>query len=148
MNTNARWSIPIAILGVSAAGAHAANIGGLTSVSTSTRPISASSFRGTEVVVPKNTGNITNDPAPMINDPAPFTADINGDGIYDVADFVAFQDLFNRGHMAANCDGSITPPVLNFNDFTCFLQTFAAGQAAQGRDKAANAILQATPITN
>jgi hypothetical protein len=27
----------------------------------------------------------------------------------------------------ANCDGSVTPPVLNVLDFTCFLNRFAAG---------------------
>jgi hypothetical protein len=29
----------------------------------------------------------------------------------------------------ANCDGSTTPPVLNVEDFVCFINQFAAGQA-------------------
>ena len=27
----------------------------------------------------------------------------------------------------ANCDGFTTPPLLNVNDFTCFLNQYAAG---------------------
>ena len=34
----------------------------------------------------------------------------------------------------ANCDGSTTPPVLNVNDFSCFLNKFAAGDAASNCD--------------
>jgi hypothetical protein len=35
----------------------------------------------------------------------------------------------------ANCDGSTTPPVLNVQDFTCFLQRYAAGESYANCDQ-------------
>jgi hypothetical protein len=31
------------------------------------------------------------------------------------------------GSCYANCDGSTNPPILNANDFRCFLNAYAAG---------------------
>jgi hypothetical protein len=42
-------------------------------------------------------------------------------------DFQCFLNIFAAGDAAANCDGSISAPVLNANDFQCFLNAFAAG---------------------
>ncbi len=39
----------------------------------------------------------------------------------------------------ANCDASTTPPVLNINDFTCFLNSFAAGNAYANCDHSTSA---------
>jgi hypothetical protein len=47
--------------------------------------------------------------------------------VLNVNDFTCFLNRFAAGDSAANCDGSTTPPVLNVNDFTCFLNRFAAG---------------------
>ncbi len=47
--------------------------------------------------------------------------------ILNVNDFVCFLNEFATGDPYANCDGSTTPPVLNVNDFVCFLNQFAAG---------------------
>jgi hypothetical protein len=47
--------------------------------------------------------------------------------VLNVADFTCFLQRFAAGDSYANCDGSVTPPVLNVADFTCFLQRFAAG---------------------
>ncbi|MBL9031298.1 MAG: hypothetical protein JNM80_06280 [Phycisphaerae bacterium] len=47
--------------------------------------------------------------------------------ILNVNDFVCFLSNFAAGSMAANCDSSTTPPVLNVNDFSCFLNAFAGG---------------------
>ena len=47
--------------------------------------------------------------------------------ILNVADFTCFLQTFAAGDSYANCDQSTTPPVLNVADFTCFLQRFAAG---------------------
>ncbi|MBL9030703.1 MAG: hypothetical protein JNM80_03230 [Phycisphaerae bacterium] len=47
--------------------------------------------------------------------------------VLNVNDFTCFLNLFAAGASSANCDGSTTPPVLNVNDFTCFLNAFAAG---------------------
>jgi agmatine deiminase len=47
--------------------------------------------------------------------------------VLNVADFSCFLQKFALGDPYANCDDSITPPVLNVADFSCFLQKFAAG---------------------
>jgi hypothetical protein len=47
--------------------------------------------------------------------------------ILNVGDFTCFLQHYAAGDCYANCDGSSTIPVLNVGDFTCFLQRFAAG---------------------
>jgi hypothetical protein len=47
--------------------------------------------------------------------------------ILNVNDFQCFLNRFASGDPSANCDGSTIPPVLNVNDFQCFLNLFAAG---------------------
>jgi hypothetical protein len=47
--------------------------------------------------------------------------------ILNVNDFTCFLNRFAAGDTYANCDGSTTPPVLNVLDFTCFLNRFSAG---------------------
>ena len=47
--------------------------------------------------------------------------------ILNVNDFTCFINHFAAGDTAANCDGSTVPPVLNVNDFACFANAFAAG---------------------
>ncbi|MFN0134033.1 MAG: DNRLRE domain-containing protein [Phycisphaerales bacterium] len=47
--------------------------------------------------------------------------------ILNVNDFVCFLNRFGAGASYANCDGSTTTPVLNINDFVCFLNAFGAG---------------------
>ncbi len=47
--------------------------------------------------------------------------------ILNVNDFTCFLNSFAAGDPYANCDASTTPPVLNILDFTCFLNKFAAG---------------------
>ncbi|MFN0131072.1 MAG: choice-of-anchor B family protein [Phycisphaerales bacterium] len=47
--------------------------------------------------------------------------------VLNVNDFTCFLNQFAAGDPLANCDGSTTPPVLNVNDFTCFINAFAAG---------------------
>ncbi|MBL9030664.1 MAG: DNRLRE domain-containing protein [Phycisphaerae bacterium] len=47
--------------------------------------------------------------------------------ILNVNDFVCFLNKFGAGDAYANCDASTVAPVLNVNDFTCFLNKFAAG---------------------
>ncbi len=42
-------------------------------------------------------------------------------------DFQCFLNRFAQGDSYANCDGSTTLPTLTVNDFQCFLNTFAAG---------------------
>lgn len=45
----------------------------------------------------------------------------------NVQDFTCFLQRFATGNAYANCDGSTGTPVLNVQDFTCFLQKFAQG---------------------
>jgi hypothetical protein len=47
--------------------------------------------------------------------------------ILNVEDFTCFINRFAQGHPLANCDESTTPPVLTADDFTCFINRFAAG---------------------
>jgi hypothetical protein len=42
-------------------------------------------------------------------------------------DFQCFINKFAAGDSYANCDGSTVPPILNVNDFQCFLNAFATG---------------------
>ncbi|MFN0134345.1 MAG: GC-type dockerin domain-anchored protein [Phycisphaerales bacterium] len=47
--------------------------------------------------------------------------------VLNVNDFTCFLNKFAAADSYANCDASTTVPVLNVNDFTCFLNAFAAG---------------------
>jgi len=53
--------------------------------------------------------------------------DMNDDGRLTIADFSAFLVVFAQQSPRANCDGSTALPTLNVQDFTCFLQRYAAG---------------------
>ncbi len=47
--------------------------------------------------------------------------------VLNINDFVCFLNHFAAGDSYANCDASTTPPVLNILDFSCFLNRFAGG---------------------
>jgi hypothetical protein len=47
--------------------------------------------------------------------------------ILNVQDFSCFLGRYAAGDPYANCDGSTALPTLNVGDFTCYLQKFAAG---------------------
>jgi hypothetical protein len=47
--------------------------------------------------------------------------------VLNVQDFTCFLQKYAAGDAYANCDQSTTAPVLNVQDFTCFLQRYAAG---------------------
>jgi hypothetical protein len=47
--------------------------------------------------------------------------------VLNANDFQCFLNKFASGDPYANCDGSTVPPTLNVNDFMCFLNEFAAG---------------------
>ena len=47
--------------------------------------------------------------------------------VLNVNDFSCFLNRYAAGNPAANCDGSTIAPVLNVNDFTCFINKYAAG---------------------
>jgi hypothetical protein len=47
--------------------------------------------------------------------------------VLNVNDFTCFLNKFAANDLFANCDRSTIAPVLNVNDFTCFLNKFAAG---------------------
>jgi probable HAF family extracellular repeat protein len=47
--------------------------------------------------------------------------------VLNVNDFTCFLNRYAAGDSYANCDGSTAMPVLNVNDFTCFLNRFVAG---------------------
>ncbi len=47
--------------------------------------------------------------------------------ILNANDFQCFLNKFAAQDSAANCDASTAPPILNANDFQCFLNKYAAG---------------------
>jgi subtilisin-like proprotein convertase family protein len=47
--------------------------------------------------------------------------------VLNVQDFTCFLQRYAAGDTYANCDNSTTAPTLNVQDFTCFLQSYAAG---------------------
>ncbi|MBL9031826.1 MAG: hypothetical protein JNM80_08975 [Phycisphaerae bacterium] len=47
--------------------------------------------------------------------------------ILNVNDFTCFLNKYAAGDTTANCDNSTVVPVLNINDFTCFLNLYAVG---------------------
>lgn len=47
--------------------------------------------------------------------------------ILNANDFQCFLNAYASGSSYANCDQSTSPPILNANDFQCFLNAFAAG---------------------
>jgi hypothetical protein len=47
--------------------------------------------------------------------------------VLNVQDFTCFLQRYAAGESYANCDESTVAPVLNVQDFTCFLQSYAAG---------------------
>jgi hypothetical protein len=47
--------------------------------------------------------------------------------ILNVNDFTCFLNRYAAGQSYANCDASTIAPVLNVNDFTCFLNRYAVG---------------------
>lgn len=44
-----------------------------------------------------------------------------------VNDFLCFLNKFAAGDAYSNCDGSSAQPVLNINDFVCYINVFSAG---------------------
>jgi len=50
-----------------------------------------------------------------------------GSPILNVNDFSCFLNNYAAGDPYANCDGSTVPPLLNVNDFLCFINSYAAG---------------------
>jgi hypothetical protein len=47
--------------------------------------------------------------------------------LLNVNDFQCFLGRFAAGDPYANCDGSTNAPTLNVNDYVCFANQFAAG---------------------
>jgi hypothetical protein len=47
--------------------------------------------------------------------------------ILNINDYSCFINRFAAGDSWANCDGSTAPPILNVNDFACFVNKYAAG---------------------
>jgi len=47
--------------------------------------------------------------------------------VININDFTCFMARYTAGDSYANCDRSTIPPVLNIHDFVCFLNSYAAG---------------------
>ena len=47
--------------------------------------------------------------------------------ILNVNDYICFINRFGAGDSYANCDASTLPPVLNVIDYVCFTNRYAAG---------------------
>ena len=62
--------------------------------------------------------------------PAPCYANCDGSTsapVLNVNDFTCFLNRYAAGESYANCDQSSGNPVLNVNDFICYLNVYAAG---------------------
>jgi hypothetical protein len=78
----------------------------------------------------RNGDNVSGSFARIMCVPYPCYANCDGSTappILDANDFQCFLNKYTMGSSYANCDGSVAPPVLNINDFQCFLNQFAAG---------------------
>jgi hypothetical protein len=47
--------------------------------------------------------------------------------VLNVEDFTCFINKYARNDPYANCDGSTTQPILNVEDFSCFISRFVQG---------------------
>jgi hypothetical protein len=47
--------------------------------------------------------------------------------VLNVDDFTCFINQYALGNPYANCDGSTVEPILNVDDFTCFINLYALG---------------------
>ncbi len=63
----------------------------------------------------------------LVAAPVACQADCDASGGLNANDFMCFLNLYAAGDAYANCDGSSSPPVLTANDFQCYLNRFAAG---------------------
>ena len=93
-------------------------------------------FSGTDTFTYTSFTSVTNPPdAPAIVHSEPATvaiivgeggcaADVNGDGVLNILDFVAFQLAFQAQDPIADCDAN---GVFNVLDFVCYQQEFVAG---------------------
>jgi hypothetical protein len=63
-------------------------------------------------------------PLPVLEVGAACDADLDGDGVLTIFDFLAFQNAFDAGEPIADCDGS---GALDIFDFLCFQNAFDAG---------------------
>jgi hypothetical protein len=73
---------------------------------------------------------LVNDMVIVASGPAPCYANCDASTappVLNVQDFSCFLGKFASDDPYANCDGSTQPPVLNVQDFSCFLGKFAAG---------------------
>ena len=108
--------------------AHIAAGGMLTFVFVERDAATAATYRGQEAFPPRVGPNLF------------VTAEANATGgcyancdgssaapVLNANDFQCFLNKFAQNDSYANCDGSSTAPVLNANDFQCFLNAFAIG---------------------
>jgi hypothetical protein len=113
--------------------ANSATISGTTTDTLSINPVSGIDSGMYQVQATNPCGSAT---GPQINlfvtEPPPSPCYANCDNstippILNPNDFQCFLDFYFAGLPYANCDRSSTPPILNINDFQCFLNAFAAG---------------------
>jgi hypothetical protein len=64
----------------------------------------------------------------LLEAPCPANCDLSvAIPVLNINDFQCFLNKFAAADPDANCDGSSAPPTLNVNDFQCFLNAFAVG---------------------
>lgn len=102
---------------------------------------------GRQLIIPAcaGVGFVTLVPAECFAQSSCVTCYPNCDGstvapILNVNDFNCFLNKFSAGDPYANCDGSTTPPVLNIADYTCFLNRFSAGCPAMNVSPASGSL--------
>lgn len=103
------------------------SIVGATSITLTISGMTAQDLGAYDVIVTNACGSGTSLPATLS-----YTCYANCDcstaqPILNVNDFTCFLNRFAAGNGYANCDGSTSTPSLNVNDFICFQASFAAG---------------------
>jgi hypothetical protein len=63
----------------------------------------------------------------MATEPVRCQADCDASGVLTANDFTCFINKFAAGDPYANCDGSTAEPRLTANDFLCYLNRYAGG---------------------
>ncbi len=107
-----------------------AAISGGTGTTLSIPSVSASSAGAYDCVLTTICGSTPTAAANLVVLPGVCYANCDGSTaqpILNVNDFQCFLNVFAAGDPSGNCDGSAAPPTLNVNDFQCFLNAFAAG---------------------
>lgn len=103
------------------------NINGVTTPVLTFTPAMMADSGTYDVVVGNMCGTVLSNPAVLTVICYPNCDNSTLAPILNVNDFLCFMNQYAAGASYANCDNSTIPPVLNVNDFQCFINEYAIG---------------------